>query len=169
MNTKKTQQKRTLDNRENDDPRFSESEKRETGPTGKRVPLGAPMQKLTVNDFGESLNNYSLRWVNDEGDRLMRAQQGGYTFVDKGAISSGIESPTENTEAYVKCPVGGKSNGEPLFAYLMKIEKEFYESDQSEKMAAVDRIDEAIHQGRAGNTDPSRYVKTAQYQINSKI
>lgn len=118
--------------------------------TAKRTPLGVARRKLSL---GAQFPGYKCRWINDSGDRVLQAQQGGYEHItkedlEKQGIAVGDES-TVGTDlgTLVSKVVGTKEDGSPLRAYLMKIRKDWHEEDQLEKQKDIDEVDRALREG----------------------
>ena len=103
-----------------------------------RIPFGASRTKLGVNT---ELPGYHLHWVNDTTGRVDEAQQGGYTFVEPKEVG------LADKDTQVKRFVGKGESGEAIYAYLMKLEQEFYDEDQKALQASVDVFDKAIKSG----------------------
>jgi hypothetical protein len=103
-----------------------------------RVPFGVARTKLEVP---MTLEGYHLHWVNDSAGRVQEAQRGGYTFVDPKEIQAA------DSGSQVKRLVGRNEDGSAMYAYLMKIENEFYAEDQQTIQSEVDRFDAAIKRG----------------------
>ena len=107
-----------------------------------RIPFGVPRKKLSLN--ARSIPGYVCRFINDDESRLMAALDGGYQFVYEDEL--GIEDrrkelgTTDQTDGRVCRLVGKKENGNPQFAYLMKIKEELYEEDQQMKREYDNKI-----------------------------
>jgi len=116
-----------------------------------RIPFGVARTKLSVP---MELEGYHLHWVNDSAGRIQEAQRGGYTFVEPKEVGA----PEDGSQ--VKRLVGKNEDGSAMYAYLMKIEMEFYIEDQKLIQSEVDRFDSAIKRGtleeKAGD---NRYSK----------
>lgn len=118
--------------------------------TAKRTPLGVARRKLSLN---AQFDGHKCRWINDSGDRVLQARQGGYEHVTKEELEAkGVAIGDESTVgsdlgSLVSKVVGTKEDGSPLRAYLMKIRKEWYEEDQDEKQKSVDEVDRALREG----------------------
>jgi pimeloyl-CoA synthetase len=129
-----------------------------------RVPFGARRSKLQLSEEEAKAiedDGYVTRWINDADGRIERALAGGYVYVKRDeATSVGSAVITEgNTD------IGDKvskvvSRGEPIIrAYLMKIQKEYYDEDQAAKEAVNMRVDEALAGGDVGGADiENKYV-----------
>lgn len=102
-----------------------------------RTPLGAPRPKMGA----KPIPGHQQRWVNDDGTRLMDAQNAGYEYV------------TDERGRKISRPVGSGENGKPMTAHLMKIPDEFYEEDQAAKQAELDKIDNSIKRGGIKGAD----------------
>ncbi len=110
------------------------SEKRASRP--KRTPLGA-RNRLT---FGAQDPNFVYRVINDQDDRLKRAQEAGYEFVvsdeqlgDKRVAEGG------KVDSRVSKPVGNGVRG-----FLMRIPREYYDEDQQAKAQRIDDVEAAM-------------------------
>ena len=120
-----------------------------------RVPFGQHKLKLQLSDIDrEALDSkgFVTRWVNDVGGRLNQAQAGGWAFVDPEEATSlgasAVHDPNTSLGKQVRQVVSkGK---DPIFAYLMKIRKEFYDEDQKAKMDEIDEMEQGLIQGEAG-------------------
>lgn len=133
---------------------------REKEGRAKRVPMGTPELKMSVPQ-AEQDKDHVYRWFNDKPGRLQRAQNAGYEFVEDPTIQvgEGSESKQSNQDARVSMLAGKDERGGPLYAYLMRIKREWYEDDQDVKQAAIDEIDEAIQEGRLNEeAGEARYV-----------
>ena len=104
----------------------------------KRIPFGAPRTKLEVPYKPEG---YHLHWVNDDAGRIFAAQQGYYEFVTPDEV--GMDKTEDNK---VKVLVGKNTQNGPLFAYLMKIQQEYYDEDQKFINSRQDDFEKALKQ-----------------------
>ncbi len=121
----------------------------------KRTPLGAPSYKLAV----EERPGYVRRWINDAGNRLNDAREGGYEFASDVNVGTGSEDGNTDIGSRVSRVVGKHEDGSPMRAYLMEIPKEYYEEDQAEKQKHVDQIDDMIRNGDVNReNDDGRYI-----------
>lgn len=120
-----------------------------------RIRFAGPRRRLQID---ESLldENYVYHWFNDDKDEVGQAERAGYVFVTKGEIQDkdvvgdkevhGGNTDLNNTVSRV---VGSTRAGGPLRAYLMKLERSLYESDQHWREVEVNRkVDEALRRGR---------------------
>jgi len=114
----------------------------------KRVPLGTPRMKLSV----EVPQGKVGRWVNDSAGRIDAATDGGYELVRTGVhVGEDAESGNSSLDSCVSRRVGVQDDGEPLTAYLMVIDKDLYDEDQDVKQAELDKVAEAIKTGKLEN------------------
>ena len=102
----------------------------------KRTPLGA-RNRLT---FDKQDPNYVYRVINDQDDRLQRAQEAGYDFVvsdeqlgDKRAAEGG------KIDSRVSKPVGNGVRG-----FLMRIPREYYAEDQQAKAERINATEASM-------------------------
>lgn len=103
----------------------------------RRASVGGHAMKLQA----PQRKGYVRRWVNDDGNRLAKAEELAYDFVtDPDAQSTDVGSRISRL-------VGTKANGEPLRAYLMETPEEEYRAGLDEKESLNSQIDEAITRG----------------------
>lgn len=124
-----------------------------------RIPFGVPRSKLTVN---VEVQGKHLHWINDSAGRVFEAQQGGYEFVTPQEIGS------SDKETQVRRLVGRNEDGSALYAYLMKIDQEWYEEDQAFIQSQLDSLDDAMRQGRfEEKPGDRRYVPSGGISIKN--
>jgi len=128
----------------------------------KRVPLGTLRSKLTIpKDLIDDLR-FQGRWAVDRPGRLQAAQDGGYNFVQDPTMTVEVGEGTDGRDKMstaVCRVVGTHPDGTPMKAYLMKIRREWYEKDQREKQAEIDKTDESIQKGTvASQPGDKRYI-----------
>jgi hypothetical protein len=101
-----------------------------------RTPLGT-RNRLTFKNLDP---DYVYRVINDKDDRLKRATDGGYEFVES-TESLGDKMAAEATKMgkNVSKPVGHGVTG-----YLMRIKKEWYEEDQKNKQSQVNATEQTM-------------------------
>ena len=105
-----------------------------------RVPLGA-RNRLSFKNLDP---NFTHRIVNAVDDRLERAQEAGYEFVEsKQRLGDPDVMDASTLGAKVSKPVGGGVTG-----YLMRIPNEFYEEDQKAKADRINEIENATKPDR---------------------
>lgn len=133
-----------------------------------RIPVGLTAPKMTVNHYNNKLQGKSTRWFNDDGDRIQRALMGGWHFVKKHGITTGVDHKTVGDPGvHVTMHVGKHDGGLPKYAYLMAIDKELYEQDQKAKQDRVDEIDQAIQHGFLAGKEKN-LTGEVKYQTNSR-
>lgn len=134
-----------------------------------RVSFGEHRAKLHVRGLPEGTVG---RWVNDAGGRIEEMQDRGYQFVGKDNVLIG-EGPDDGNVALdsrVVKIVGKDESGQPLRAYLMATNKEFYDEDQAAKKAEVDSMEAAIKHGQHGKKPgdgrymPSQGISVSEYK-----
>lgn len=125
-----------------------------------RTSFNGTEAKLRV---GRGIPGYHLHILNDVPGRLDQALAAGYEFVSQdevGGVANNVVSRNTDLGDKVRFLVGVGANNEPMYAYLMKIEQDLYEEDQSTLQLRNDRIDEAIRGGtmnKAGNSTEGFY------------
>lgn len=135
----------------------------------RRVPLGRHRAKMSIGHL-DIPDNKVPRWINDVGNRINEAIDGGYEFVNDPNAQVG-EDPMVHRGLgnAVNMKVGTKEDGSPQRAYLMVIDKDLYKEDQREKMAEIDRIDDAIKHGKhESNFDDGKYIPKGGISYNPK-
>jgi len=108
-------------------------------------PLGGFNAKLSVSP-GTIPQGKIGRWVNDVDNRIQTFLDNDYEFVKAKDSHIGDGQKNGNTDIGSKISkvVGTTKTNEPMKAYLMMIDKEWYDEDQAKKQTKVDSIDEAI-------------------------
>lgn len=109
--------------------------------------------KLQVPDALKD-SNYSYRWINDTaGGRIMdKTQADDWDLVTKEELSKeGYTVNSLDTGDQIKRVVGSQ-DGQPLYAYLCRKPKEYYEEDKKAEQAKIDEIEQQILRGQ--NSDP---------------
>jgi hypothetical protein len=120
----------------------------------KRIPMSVPVQRLEAPD----VPGYHLHWFNGTPERIQRAIDGGYEFVDErdmqlNSVGLGNESThSGNTDMGSRVSViSGQEvgrDGQPIRLILMKIRQEWYEEDQK----LVDDRNELVAASLRGGT-----------------
>lgn len=114
-----------------------------------RVPFGGKRTKLQLSEADEKYFksvNRVVRWFNDQDGRVEAAVQGGWTFVNpenaRSLGSADIHQENSDLNSRVSKVV---SRGEPVIrAYLMSIDKDWYDEDQKTKEEYNARVDQAL-------------------------
>lgn len=78
------------------------------------------------------LANYVYRWTNDENSRIRQLTKADdYDFVNAGELGDGFDRENTDSESAerVRMVVGSQKNGNPLYAYLLKKRRDFWEED----------------------------------------
>lgn len=127
----------------------------------RRVPLNEQrLNKLTAH----APEGYVGRWMNDEGNRIPAALQGGWEFMkDKQHVGQGVDNRDSNPGQYTSQTVGTHEDGSPLTAYWMVIKKEWYQEDQIVKRKPLDELENAIKHGKVGQDKMSGEDRSATY------
>ena len=117
----------------------------------KRNVFNGTKQKLSVN---RQLPGFHLHIMNDTAGRIELAQENGYDFVSPeevgGVANSVVSRNGDITGSKVRFLVGATEDGQPLYAYLMKIRQEWYDEDQGEIQRKNDFIDSEIFTSKTG-------------------
>jgi hypothetical protein len=144
------------------------------GAERKRIPMSVPVQKLSVPD----IPGYHLHWFMGTPERLGRAMEGGYEFVDdvEAAVNDtslgGTSTRTGNTDMGSRVSVVAGSevgrDGQPVRLVLMKIKQEWYEEDQKLVEQRNDSVVNSLlggQQAAGGNDASNRYVDQNRTKI----
>jgi hypothetical protein len=121
---------------------------RERKQRDKRASFNGTEGKLRI---GHGIEGYHLHIFNDVPGRVSHALDVGYEFVapdEVGGTSVNVVDRNTDLGDKVRFLVDTGEKGEPMYAYLMKIQLEFYEEDQAALQTKNDLIDEAIRGGK---------------------
>jgi hypothetical protein len=149
----------------------------ETSAERKRIPMSVPVQRLEVPD----LPGYHLHWFLSTPERLQRAMDGGYEFVDEremkiNNVSLGGDSAVSGSTdmgsrvSIVSGQEVGK-DGQPTRLILMKIRQEWWDEDQQLIEARNTKVRDSLLGGMIGaehdkrGDSQHRYVDKARTQI----
>lgn len=121
----------------------------------KRVPVSGARDILTVQNLPQGK---VARWVNDKDDRTFKFLQGGWQFVtDKGVtVGEKTVEASRSVGTVVHRPVGQGTT-----AYLMVIDKEWYEADQESKANELDSVEADMYRN-LNNGEDGTYGNTLQ-------
>jgi hypothetical protein len=101
-----------------------------------RTPLGT-RNRLTFKGLDP---DYVYRVINDKDDRLKRAQDGGYEFVEsQDQLGDKMVAEATKMGSNVSKPVGHGVTG-----YLMRIKRDWYVEDQKTKQEQVNRTEQTM-------------------------
>ena len=141
-------------------------------PERKRIPMSVPVQRLEA----PPIEGYHLHWFNGSPERIQRALDGGYEFVDEREVKmnnttlGGTSTRTGNTDMGSRVSiVSGQEvgkDGQPTRLILMKIKQEWYEEDQKLVEQRNQGVVDTLLGGMAGGGDSSqRYVDKSRTTI----
>jgi hypothetical protein len=115
----------------------------------KRGSFNGTEGKMTV---AHGIPGFHLHWLNDTAGRITQALDSGYEFVEPqevgGVSNSNVTNRNTDLGEKVRVLAGHDDQGLPLFAYLMKIEQDWYDEDQQAVQGRNDKIDKAIRTGK---------------------
>jgi hypothetical protein len=107
--------------------------------------------KLDVFDASQlDTENYVYRWVNEEGSRLrMATKQDDYDYVDtKDLKNFDAESTDSESTERVRMFVEKDKQGNPVYAYLLRKPRDFWEEDQEAMVRfREDMMDGVVYRG----------------------
>lgn len=143
----------------------------------KRIPMSVPVQKLEV----PAIEGYHLHWFINSTERIERAVNAGYEFVEARDVKlnnvslGGDSAVSGNTDLGSRVSVvSGQEvgkDGQPTRLILMKIRQEWYEEDQkliddrNELTAAALRGGLIGAENDAAGDTRQRYLDKARTQI----
>lgn len=143
----------------------------------KRIPMSVPVQRLEVPD----MPGWHLHWFLSTSERLQRAVDGGYEYVDEREVKvnnvslGGDSAVSGNTDMGSRVSVvSGQEvgkDGQPTRLVLMKIRQEWWDEDQKLVEARNTKVRDALVGGMIGaeNDRPGdsqhRYVDKSRTQI----
>lgn len=108
-------------------------------------------------DVITEIPGYQLRWFNDMPGRADRAQTGGWEFVMAGEVtqadSNKVVERNSDVGNKVRAIVGVTEQNEPLYAYLMKLKKEWFEEDQMDGKTKIMNSEAEMIRNGGLNTD----------------
>ena len=143
----------------------------------KRIPMSVPVQRLEVPD----MPGWHLHWFLSTPERLQRAADGGYEFVDEREVKinnvslGGDSAISGNTDMGSRVSVvSGQEvgkDGQPTRLVLMKIKQEWWDEDQLRVEARNTKVRDALLGGMIGAEKDSagdagtRYVDKSRTTI----
>lgn len=142
-----------------------------------RIPMSVPQRKLEVPE----IEGFHQHWFLE--NRVPRALQGGYIFVDPqetsinqlGIGADGMSDQNADLGNRVMVVAGTGLDGKPEHLVLMKIREEWWQEDQKALEAVNKRVIDAIHrrqkpraEGESVEDQAKRYVGTAELQTHTK-
>jgi len=143
----------------------------------KRIPMSVPVQRLEVQD----IPGYHLHWFLSTSERLQRALDGGYEFVDEREMQLNNVSLGGNSAISGNTDMGSRvsvvsgqevgKDGQPTRLILMKIKQEWWDEDQKAVEARNTKVRDALLGGMIGAENDQagdskhRYVDKTKTQI----
>lgn len=117
--------------------------------------------RLQIFEDGElDHDNFVYYWFNDEGNNLRRMTQlDDYEFVSVHELGASFNPESTDSESAerVRMLVGAKPDGAPLYAYLCKKPRAFWEADQEEMVRArEDMMAGRVYRAEGGWEDEER-------------
>jgi len=120
-------------------------------------PMSSAMLRLEVPEK----KGYHRHWFRGTPQRLQRAQQAGYRFVDPAEVDTnnfdlaGDSKASGSTDLGTRISVTSGEGGEsqPTRLYLMECPEEFYEYSQKLLEKDVDKIAETLRGGKVGTKE----------------
>ena len=140
----------------------------------RRIPMSVPVQKLSAPE----IPGYHLHWFNGTPERIQRALDGGYEFVDEkemliNPVSLGGDTTRSgNTDMGSRVSVVSGSevgkDGQPVRLILMKIKQEWYEEDQKLIDDRNERVAQSVRGGMIGSGNDAPGDTQQRYMDRSR-
>ena len=103
---------------------------------------------------------FKRRWVNDKGDRISQAIEGGYNFSARDGTDF-IEEDVANRNDSLNNAISKPVNSGEMKAYLMEIPTALYMKDQKVKADNINGTEEGLRRGADTHGQPGvdgRYI-----------
>lgn len=101
--------------------------------------------RLSVNHELLDHNKFAYRFVNDIGDRIVdKTVRDDWDKV----LDPDVKEDTDGLGAPIRKVVGRNVDGSPLYSYLLKKPKEFFDEDAKKKSLRRDELDATIKRGQ---------------------
>ena len=123
------------------------------------------------------LANYVYRWVNDEDGRIRMATQGDdYDHVSASEIKGyEVGSTDSESEGRVRMLCGRDKHGNPVYSYLLKKPREYFDEDQDRMVQArEDMMNGIVHnaevdqlEGKAKELEGNAYIPKVNVSVGS--
>lgn len=120
-------------------------------------------KRLAVNKSRLDFENFKYRWINDAPARLhAKTKEDDWDVV----TNDGVKDDSADLGNAVSQIVGTAPDGSALRAYLCRKPRRFYDEDQADKSAALDRQLEQLKRGldRSGGSQ-SDYVPNSGIRV----
>lgn len=141
----------------------------------KRIPMSTPQQKLSVPE----IPGYYLYWMKGTPERLGRALQGGYEFVDASETTltnltlggDAVKEGNSDLGTRVSVLAGGDemgTDGQPIRLYLMKIKEEWHQEDLLAQQAQSESLRRALAAGKVGVEEDKNASDTAARYVGDQ-
>lgn len=142
----------------------------------KRIPMSVPVRKLEVPE----IPGFHLHWFVSTPQRLQRALDGGYTFVDEREMKllntsiGGVSTHSGNQDlgSQVSVVSGTNEEGQTERMILMKIPQAWYEEDQKLVEARNQSVADSLNSGTTGQAGAAdkheagfRYIDKSRTKI----
>jgi hypothetical protein len=125
----------------------------------RRKNTGVTGQRLGVVESMLDREKYAYRWLNDNPGRLMnKTKEDDWDIV----FNDGVKEDSTDLGNAVRQVVGTHKDGSPLYAYLCRKPKTYFDEDQSSKHRDLDRQLEEMRRGndRDGNQQTDYIPRT---------
>jgi hypothetical protein len=102
--------------------------------------------KLGVDPKFLDEKNFAYRWINDNGGRIDQMTKADDWDLVRDPTKTG-KPDSDGEGSLISKVVGRGESGQPMKAFLAKKPRNFYEEDQADKKASIDKTMESIKRG----------------------
>jgi hypothetical protein len=132
-----------------DQPRRGRPPKAETQQRRRKSRAVAGAKRLSVPESLTNFKKFAYRWINDDGIRF-------YSLTEEDDWELAPQNPKDEANSVdigsaIKRVVGRNADGSPMYAYLCRKLRKFYDDDKADKQAVLDEELEQIRRGNARN------------------
>lgn len=122
----------------------------------KMVDAGVAGQRLGVNRSMLNFDKFAYRWINDTPARMhSKTKEDDWDVV----MNEGVKEDSADLGKAVRQVVGTHKDGSPMYAYLCRKPKSYFDEDQKAKHAELDRQLAELRRGNdASGAQQSDYV-----------
>lgn len=130
----------------------------------RKTPAGINGKRLAVSESSLDFNRYAYRWVNDTPARIFsKTKEDDWDIVRKDGRMIDDSSDLGNAVSHI---VGRNPDGSPMVAYLCRKPRGYFDDDQRDKLADLDRQLEQMRVGNnADGSSQSDYVRDGAIRL----
>lgn len=135
----------------------------EQGDRRRKSAAGVMGQRLAVNQSALNFEKYAYRWINDSPARMhSKTKEDDWDVV----MNVGVKEDSADLGNAVRQVVGTNKDGSPLYAYLCRKPRSYFDQDQKDKHAELDRQLAELRRGNdASGAAQSDYVPASGIRL----